>query len=51
MIDKTELLIYINELSHLIDEYKKCNNDLIKEMIEDNIRLLENAMITYYSKK
>lgn len=50
MIDENEYLIFINELHHLIDEYKKCKDDLIKEMIAVDILFLEDAIIKYYSK-
>lgn len=44
MIKSEEMLIFINELVLLIEEYKRCNNLLIKEAIYNDIVLLSDVI-------
>lgn len=40
MITEIEILIFVNELKHLLDEYKRCKDDVIKKVIVDDIQII-----------
>jgi hypothetical protein len=44
IIKNEEMLIFINELGLLIEEYKRCRNEEIKELIYDDILLLSEVI-------
>lgn len=44
IIKNDEMLIFINELGLLIDEYQRCKNTEIKEQIYDDILLLSEVI-------
>ncbi|WP_409298537.1 hypothetical protein V1498_09515 [Peribacillus sp. SCS-26] len=40
MVDPLERVIFLKELSNLLEEYKKCENGSLQEIICDDILLL-----------
>ena len=49
MIDEQELKIFTNELNHMMLEYKKCEDYLIKEAIRNDIKLIRDTIVTFYT--
>lgn len=44
MIDEAEFLIFINELGRLLNEYSLCPEESIKQMIDEDIKLLGRVL-------
>ncbi|WP_409288467.1 hypothetical protein [Peribacillus sp. SCS-37] len=44
MVNQEERIIFLKELSNLLEEYKKCENGSLQEIICDDILLLCGAL-------
>ncbi|PWW28476.1 hypothetical protein DFO73_106292 [Cytobacillus oceanisediminis] len=44
MIKETEYLSFINEIGRLFNDYYKCHDEKIKQILLDDIRLIGQAL-------
>lgn len=44
MVKEEEKVVFVGELGKLRDEYRKCPNLTLRQQIEEDIKLLQNAI-------
>lgn len=44
MVKEEEKVVFVGELDKLRDEYRKCPNLSLRQQIEEDIKLLQNAI-------
>jgi hypothetical protein len=47
MVKDLEILMFIKELGRLLEDYKKCTDETVKAMIQDDIMFLTKIINPY----